>query len=251
MANPNPYTYISSTDSVLTDDYVTDFPAVHYDFEHVRKTVKFELEGKARQKWRIEHGGVPPPDLETTLDGQYVYVAYVPPWTAPDWDDERTIVVKPKGGWSEEEKRYLRRDITMRMRPAILAKDQAKNPTPWAKRYGMNPDVSEGRSRMSPPLSDTRRIGLSREMETPSGRKGHIDHRDLAHFASLADFQALINPAFPVSEENLEVRQAMRQLHENMVGDEDWQRVFMRGQTTDEVRGRNLPRSIYLMRLRH
>lgn len=228
----------STATELGNEDWDTGKPVVEYDFDYVDSCVDIELQKKARQQWRLEDGGSPPPGVE--LDGNYKYVAYIPPWTAPDWDDEKTILVKPKGAWDKTERRLLRRDVTMRMRPAILAKDQPKNPTPWAKRYGINPDVGEGRSRMSPERSDTRRIGLSKEMETPSGRKAHIDHRDLAQFKTLADFETAIHSIRSGDEEALEVREAMRQLYENIMADKDYQRIAILDQTTDEVRGNHL-----------
>ena len=74
---------------------------------------------------------------------------YVPSWTHPNHSD--SVIVQYDG------KRFLRgtADPLPLLRPAMLASDVLRNPTPYATRFGIHPDEIGGRSRLSPSASHT------------------------------------------------------------------------------------------------
>ncbi len=213
--------------------------------------------------------GPPPP--KATGDGHYEYVEFVPAWTDPDWKEEPTFWVpgpfrrkeaieaaaaKAKeegmskdGDERDEKEKYVRKgDFTQRMRPALLAKDAHKNPTPYALRFGMNPHASQGRSRLSPTTSRTRKVALVRPQKTSTGTKDYVDMVDLKTeeqehggtaaslgfpnftFREYLDFLSLTK-----ADENHDMYRAFSDLRRAVDGDEDFQRFMFNGPTTDEV----------------
>ncbi|KAI0595685.1 hypothetical protein F4775DRAFT_604505 [Biscogniauxia sp. FL1348] len=82
--------------------------------------------------------------------GSFDYVWYVPEWTHPDFDPTtvRTYTGKQIYVASGEN--------TIGLWPALRKEDQIKNPTSYARRFGIHPDELNGRSRASPSLSRTR-----------------------------------------------------------------------------------------------
>ncbi|KAI0015737.1 hypothetical protein F4780DRAFT_786044 [Xylariomycetidae sp. FL0641] len=83
-------------------------------------------------------------------EGGWAYVRYIPDWTDPDYDEN---LIRRYNG---EVYRNTGRDSFINARPALRVQDAAKNPTPYALRFGMHPDEERGRSRMSPTSSATR-----------------------------------------------------------------------------------------------
>ena len=82
--------------------------------------------------------------------GSWTWVYYAPSWTHPNYSDNITV--------EYDGTRYLRGtvDPMTKIRPAMLASDALKNPTPYAKRFGIHPDETGGRSHLSPTTSNTR-----------------------------------------------------------------------------------------------
>jgi hypothetical protein len=90
----------------------------------------------------------PPPKGE---DGSWDYVLYVPEWSHPDFDPR--FEIEP---YTFRRRTRPTRDVLRMMRPALRAADAVRNPTPYALRWGINPDRTDGRSRLSPSWSTTR-----------------------------------------------------------------------------------------------
>ncbi|KAI1765446.1 hypothetical protein GGR53DRAFT_529628 [Hypoxylon sp. FL1150] len=84
------------------------------------------------------------------MPGGWNYVWYVPEWTHPDFDPSITVSYNFPGV------QWLSADTISKMYPALRVEDLVKNPTDWAKRFGIYPDELGGRSRLSPTLSQTR-----------------------------------------------------------------------------------------------
>ncbi|KAI1857434.1 hypothetical protein JX265_011169 [Neoarthrinium moseri] len=81
------------------------------------------------------------------------YMVYVPSWTSPEFDIDRELKL-PEWTWRARP----RRDATQRLRPALLPQDILRNPTDYAKRWGMHPDRRDGRSRLSPANATSRKL---------------------------------------------------------------------------------------------
>ncbi|OTB03825.1 hypothetical protein M426DRAFT_12121 [Hypoxylon sp. CI-4A] len=88
---------------------------------------------------RVPHGG-----------GSWNYVWYVPEWTHPDFKQDVTMSMI--NSW----KSLAKSDAITKIYPALRPEDAHRMPTPWAKRFGIYPYETGGRSRLSPTTSDTR-----------------------------------------------------------------------------------------------
>lgn len=75
--------------------------------------------------------------------------SYVPSWSDPAWREDREVEFD--GTYLKERARLG--DPAISMRPAILGADDIKNPTEYARRFGVHPDSRRdgwGHSRMTP-----------------------------------------------------------------------------------------------------
>lgn len=82
--------------------------------------------------------------------GSYDYVWYIPEWSHPDFNPNVTV------SYNQPSRNNYANDPMSKMRPALRAQDLARDPTDWAKRWGIHPDELGGRSRLSPTLSKSR-----------------------------------------------------------------------------------------------
>ncbi|KAK7955986.1 uncharacterized protein PG986_005208 [Apiospora aurea] len=94
----------------------------------------------------------PPP--KQPGDGSWNFVLYIPEWTDPAWDPAWERIY----GTDQKRPRF-QRDVMQNLRPALRAEDALRNPTPYARRWGMPSDRTDGRSRTSPTFSRTRDFG--------------------------------------------------------------------------------------------
>lgn len=96
----------------------------------------------------------PPP--KQPGDGSWDFVVYVPEWTDPLWDPawERLY-------GTDKKKQRLQRDALQNLRPALRPEDAVRNPTPYARRWGIAAERNDGRSRTSPTFSRTRDFGAA------------------------------------------------------------------------------------------
>lgn len=120
------------------------------------------------------------------------------------------------------------------VRPALLPKDAKRGPTVYAKRYGIHPDAPQGRSRMSPIQSATRRIPIK-------GGTGDVDFGDLkAELEKLGavSTKELLEKIGTIKPDEADYSKymALKKMIEIGVEDVEYQRVFFLGLSTDEVR---------------
>lgn len=177
-------------------------------------------------------------------DGTWEYVQFIPRWTDPDWDDEYKFIEAP-GADPVRMKRVG--DVFSKLRPALLLKDALKNPTAMAKRFGMHPDQHDGRSRISPSMSLTRRVGLPIRRLTPSGHmKAYVDFEDLeaAKIHYLHEGLADTDEALQLRLQSdctsndvavAELAAALLALRQTIEEDKNYQRALFHQFTTDEV----------------
>ncbi|KAI0134874.1 hypothetical protein F4814DRAFT_399206 [Daldinia grandis] len=101
-------------------------------------------------RWHDSHialrGKVPKPPGS----GSWNYSWYIPEWSHPDFDPSFTV------SYTKGFRSLGSRDPVVRLHPALRPQDQIRQPTEWAKRFGIYPGESRGRSRLSPTLSATR-----------------------------------------------------------------------------------------------
>jgi hypothetical protein len=184
-----------------------------------------------------------PPELKSKLQGPTQFAVYVPPWTDPSWADYPTL----KGRVGGKDITFERRDVTMLVRPALLPQDAKKNPTEYAKRYGINPDAaSEGRSRMSPDRSTSRKASVT----TATGAEVTVTGEDFwnEYEKSGRSMDALYRTieAADAQDPKHAYYQALKRFFNVLADDRDYQRYLMRGLTTDEVCIFTLSRSLPL-----
>ncbi|KAI5861523.1 hypothetical protein GGS23DRAFT_611513 [Durotheca rogersii] len=111
--------------------------------------------------------------------GAWDYVWYIPEWSHPDFSPDAVVDYVGRRTFTRT------KDPIFKHVPALRAADQVRNPTPWARRFGIHADELGGRSRLSPTMSATRT-------------------RD-----PLLDFQSQL--AVLTDEQRAELRQASRQ----------------------------------------
>ncbi|KAI0378842.1 hypothetical protein F5Y04DRAFT_141579 [Hypomontagnella monticulosa] len=84
------------------------------------------------------------------IEGGWKYVWYIPEWSHPNYDPRLEINYPPAFRYRGT------KDPIAALRPALLPADLLKQPTDWARRFGIHPDESGGRSRLSPTLAPSR-----------------------------------------------------------------------------------------------
>ena len=97
--------------------------------------------------------GIVPPEKQPVKDpktGSWTWVYYATSWTHPNYSDNITV--------EYDGTRHLRGtlDPITKIRPAVLASDALRNPTPYALRFGIHPEETGGRSHLSPTVTNTR-----------------------------------------------------------------------------------------------
>lgn len=156
--------------------------------------------------------------------GSRKYVRYVPAWTDPDWKDN--------GPERENSEWKIRNGFMDRVRPAMLASDMFKNPTEYAKRFGIFPGNTDGRSRMSPTRATSRKVEINGETHT--GKEVFEQLEGLANRSGkhVEDYLA---------EEKLDLKkmsesdQKFMQTYEGLLIDEFWQAMVLGNMTMSEV----------------
>ncbi|KAK8127368.1 hypothetical protein PG984_008476 [Apiospora sp. TS-2023a] len=95
-----------------------------------------------------------PPPPKQPGDGSWNYVVYVPDWSDPAWDPTWERI------YGTDKKRLRpQSDVFHTLRPALRPEDAVRNPTASARRWGIPGDRTDGRSRTSPTFSRTRDFG--------------------------------------------------------------------------------------------
>lgn len=205
-----------------------------------------------------------PPQKPNTGGRDHVW--YIPAWSHPRHTD--SFVTGPRGD------RRLRRtvDPTNTLRPALLPQDALRNPTDYAKRWGIFPGDLGGRSHLSPTLSpsrdpladyatqrdllsDVERQHLVNETRNrglgSSADPNHINPTVLEeYFASNqvstgkqfadeiaaqlpnTDFEELVQY---LRQKRPETLAANRNFIDGVLRDQDWQRFLFQEMSTDEM----------------
>ena len=124
--------------------------------------------------------------VKDPASGSWNWIYYVPPWTHPNYSDR--VVAQYDG------ETHLREtaDPLRRLRPAMLASDVLRNPTPYAKRFGIHPDEIGGRSCLSPSISDTRN-----PLEDYSTQVALLNDTERTHAIKKTHRRGIFNPTEP------------------------------------------------------
>ncbi|KAK7398192.1 hypothetical protein QQX98_012431 [Neonectria punicea] len=163
---------------------------------------------------------VPPKDAE---EGSWKYTHYALAWTDLTWEDDGPQ--RRNTDWP------ITDAIMSRMRPALLARDQIRDPTEYAKRFGIFHDRSDGRSWASPTRAESRQLfhhgdvrtgkDLFDRLETLAANKGkRLDF--------MAEERIDMTEMDPVDQECM-------QRYEDLLIDEYWQGLLFGDLTTDEM----------------
>lgn len=177
----------------------------------------------------------PPPKAPTEY--KWLRTQYMPEWTDPEWQDpalSRAEVVA--GKWRPA--RNL--DLGRTLRPAQLPKDAALNPTPYAKRFGMYPGRTDGRSRLSPAREVPKKLpgAQNEDQAAPQGNAADIleEFKQLAKSSNRDPHEFLEELKQPENFGSLNDNdQFMVQTVSDIYDDLDWQAILFNGLTTDEV----------------
>jgi len=240
-SSARPAQLTDSTSSSETDTDVDDWKAVSFDFLLANAMiVAITAQEKIKKPPKVSSPTHPAP-TKLDLYGEFKFVEYIPEWTHPDWDDNSITVAPPKG----MPRRIEVNDIARTLRPAILASDEVRNATPYAKRWGIHPDRVDGRSRLSPTSSSTRRVGLSQPIKMADGqRRFFLTGQDLPNDlevrandlgVSVTDYLAGLSE----TRANPQILDPLLELHEMSEQDKDFQRTMFIDMTTDEVTDKN------------
>jgi hypothetical protein len=210
--------------------------------------------------------------MKTKNTGSWDFTWYIPSWTHPEYN--------PNVRAEYSGKRYLRKtpDPFTGGRPALRPEDVLRNPTGFAKRWGIHPNEIGGRSRMSPTVSETRNplqdymnqinmlsdsqkqeaIAQSREL-APAPDPNFIDpvvmqkilERD-GGVLPTAELREALKVEIYQNKHNLEelinnlgqqseaTMQANSAFIKDALEDQEYQRYMFRGMTTDELFSENI-----------
>ncbi|RYO94936.1 hypothetical protein DL762_000370 [Monosporascus cannonballus] len=217
-----------------------------------------------------DHGYIKEPKnipVKDPKSGSWKYTWYVPQWSHPNHSDRLRVTY--------DQRRYLRgtTDTVTVLRPALLPGDKIRNPTPYAKRFGVHPDDLNGRSRLSPTLSSTRNpledyvtqidmlseaerteaIAETRQRGGRSADPNYIDPKVLDEIFEKAGIQTgqrlrgelrtslekqgdgLEQVVDRVGEKFPKVKEANRNFFRNTLEEQDYQRLLFQEYTTDEL----------------
>ncbi|KAK1593785.1 uncharacterized protein LY79DRAFT_605336 [Colletotrichum navitas] len=196
------------------------------------------IQHNASQRPGRQHASlhVPPPPAKLANQGTWEFIEFVPAWTDPLWDGHDTVVVDEDLGHLVRKKGLLNR-----LRPAQLPQDRSQNPTAFALRFGIHPDRTDGRSRLSPTRSTFRRFRV--DSVDSIDVKGEYIARQAEKYASNAgvdDVDALLEKYSQITttggaKQPSETKKFVLLAMQNMQDDEDWQSLVLGGVTTQEL----------------
>ena len=172
----------------------------------------------------------PPP--KPSLGGNWKHCIYVPEWTDPGYFDQDDI----RG--SDDRGRTRMLSLGKSLRPAQLAQDDLRNPTPYARRFGIHPRRRDGRSCMTPTAE--------LQFQLPIAADGSANSIEATQVATLFKKQAKSeNLTTDELHERLadpETFDAMNDYQKSIVNyaeqiraGQDWQANILHDLTTDEV----------------
>ncbi|KAI6526975.1 hypothetical protein ACKVWC_009333 [Pyricularia oryzae] len=248
--SPTSWDLPSENDSDAGDDYYGDMDGLDCQWDMLNRDLwDFDAMTIAiRQRYLTEVCRLPPQpapkklgDLpwradpkQRTIGNQTEFYEYIPLWTDPEFETDR------KNG-----PRYFQGSHLNRLYPAQTQDSLAQYPTEMAKRFGIFPKRTDGRSRLSPEDSTSRRYQLK--------NGDWVDASDLDRFLEEHYFMSEVAQASGQSIENYIEHQAQKtatseeehptlemwqlcQMHNaELKKDADYQRFVFNGYTTDEL----------------
>ncbi|KAK8042855.1 hypothetical protein PG994_013338 [Apiospora phragmitis] len=211
----------------------------------------------------------PPP--KQPGDGSWDFVVYIPEWTDPAWDPAWERIYG-----TDQKKPRFQRDALQTLRPALRAEDAVRNPTPYARRWGIAADRTDGRSRTSPTFSRTRDYGpgiddaiVTKIMDDATRARCHEQTQTLIAqgktayrgqgiapeimdayraYASIPSQEEIrtgaVKAGLPFERYVQTLPQAVRELYSGLIDDvledEDYQRILFYDMTSDEMYRNNV-----------
>ncbi|KAK6827645.1 hypothetical protein PG987_010986 [Apiospora arundinis] len=242
-----------------------------YGLENRPSPIPSTLEPNQRKQThqpRITNKLPPPKQLG---DGSWLYAVYIPEWCDPAWDPNWEHVYG-----TDRKRPRVYRDVLQSLRPALRADDAVRNPTPYARRWGIPSDRTDGRSRTSPTFSRTRDYGagvddkimtqimdeatrtrclaatrqLIAEGKTQYRGEGIApeimdSYRRHAKIPSQEEIRTgAVRAGIPFERYIEKLPQNVRDLYSNLISDvledEDYQRVLFYDMTSDEMYRNNI-----------
>ncbi|TLD24340.1 hypothetical protein PspLS_06347, partial [Pyricularia sp. CBS 133598] len=254
--NTDPTGSSGDSTSIISDLDDTNWEQVlGWDWNQVSKDVLDSTSWKnsKRDVGTKVHSPLRPPPEKDEYNGLFSYVEYIPAWTSPKFDPQEEYF----GTEGENEVAYQRWQSSYwsRLRPAQALGDSFYNPTAMAKRYGVHPDRKDGRSRLSPIDSVSRKIQLDKPISMPDGTsKSFVDIKHYKwvqehEYSSQENAPAVANgqsfKSFLVErskasdntrqQDSSEVYEKLLLLHKQVLDDQEYQRAFFNEFTTDEL----------------
>ncbi|KAK1967015.1 hypothetical protein LY78DRAFT_634694 [Colletotrichum sublineola] len=179
---------------------------------------------------------VPPPLAKLANKGTWEFIEFVPAWTDPLWDGHDTVMVD-----GDLNHLVRKRGLLNKLRPAQLPQDRSQNPTAFALRFGIHPDRTDGRSRLTPTRSTFRRFRVNGVDSIDV--KGEYIVRQAEKYVSnagLDDVDALLEKYSQIitsagAKQPSETERFVLQAMQDMQDDEDWQSLVLGGVTTQEL----------------
>ncbi|KAK2040402.1 hypothetical protein LZ31DRAFT_598051 [Colletotrichum somersetense] len=212
----------------ITDEVLANATRSHDD----------SIQHNASQRPGRRHASLytPPPPAKLANQGTWEFIEFVPGWTDPLWDGHDTLMLDDDLGHL-----VRKRGLLNRLRPAQLPQDRSQNPTAFALRFGIHPDRTDGRSRLTPTRSAFRRFGV--DGVDSIAVKGDYIVRQAENYASNADLDdvdALLEKysqmtATGGAKQPSETESFVVLAMQDMQDDEDWQSLVLGGVTTQEL----------------
>lgn len=256
-------------------------PSVHAGFEKDSDTYFKFRSPFGCERLVLEDIDPPPKKKPTSLAAKnqgWRYLQYIPEWTDPSWQDPSLYRRVARSGRAQgqrqaqgqqeqdgeqeqdgnqqqqpkqvgnksddyaKDSRPIRNLPLLRiLRPAQLATDAAHNPTPFARRFGIHPGRTDGRSRLSPTSDVRRQLPLPEGSNRPPTfvtATAVLDQLKQLARAQNRDAEDLLQElAEPANFARLGKNdQFMVQFLTSIYDDYDWQSLIFADMTTDEVR---------------
>lgn len=153
---------------------------------------------------------------------------WVPAWSHPDWVDD-----DEQGGHRSQSDFKITDGFLDLVRPALRPEDQGKNPSEYAKRFGIFPGRTDGRSRASPVGESSWNTGVE---DSGSRSKGHAIRHFLKGTSKGHGLDDYIKGRRLERSDFGDEELGFLKAYENLKVDEYWQGVLFGDMTMEEVR---------------